>query len=230
MHYVLAIGVATLYIYFRFGKKALGAVLAIGALLAVARGLVVLAVPLLILAYLCVKGEGVYRRLKMPGNRSAKPRYVPGYPTIVSRFLVLYLNAVTGEISGTVWAGPLMVGRKLKSLSQADLKLLKEQYEKSDKESTALLYAYLDKAFPLWRGSEGSDVHERADSARSAKALSRQDARGVLGLESFDGKDRATNEDEIKKAHRLLMKKFHPDQGGAPIIAAKINMAKDKLL
>jgi len=230
MHYVLAFGVATLYIYFRFGKRALAAVLAVSALFALARGFVVLAVPLLVLAYLCVKGEGVYPRLKGPRNRSKKPSYVPGYPTIVSRFLVLYLNAASGEISGTVWAGPLMVGRKLKSLSQADLQQLKEQYEKSDKESTALLYAYLDKAFPSWRESEGGSVQQDANSARSAKVLSRHDARGVLGLGNLDGKDGGTTEEDIKKAHRLLMKKFHPDQGGAPIIAAKINMAKDKLL
>jgi DnaJ domain len=54
--------------------------------------------------------------------------------------------------------------------------------------------------------------------------LPKDEALAILGL-----KPGATAED-VKQAHKRLMKDFHPDKGGTDYLASKINEAKDVLL
>jgi DnaJ domain len=54
--------------------------------------------------------------------------------------------------------------------------------------------------------------------------FSKNEAYDLLGLKP------GATEDEIKSAHKRLMKDFHPDKGGTDYLAAKINQAKDVLL
>jgi hypothetical protein len=57
-----------------------------------------------------------------------------------------------------------------------------------------------------------------------AKQREREQALYILGLS-----DNASN-DDIRTAHKVLMKKAHPDLGGSKDWAAKVNAAKDALL
>jgi hypothetical protein len=90
----------------------------------------------------------------------------------------------------------------------------------SDADSATLLETYLDRLHPGWRAHNGAQEPPPAASA----AMSREEAWRVLGLEP------GANEAAIRDAHRRLMKKLHPDQGGSGYLAAKINQAKDLLL
>lgn len=59
---------------------------------------------------------------------------------------------------------------------------------------------------------------------RGKVVLPKDEAFAILGLKAG-----ATAED-VKLAHKRLMKDFHPDKGGTDYLAAKINEAKDVLL
>jgi DnaJ domain len=54
--------------------------------------------------------------------------------------------------------------------------------------------------------------------------ITKDEALAVLGLK------RGASPEDVKQAHKRLMKDFHPDKGGSDYLAAKINEAKDVLL
>ena len=55
-------------------------------------------------------------------------------------------------------------------------------------------------------------------------AMSAKEALNILALQE------GASENQIRSAHRSLMKQNHPDRGGSDYLAARINAAKDVLL
>ena len=157
--------------------------------------------------------KGFTNRMKA----GASPGPTPGQTSEVeTAFLSMQLDHDTGEMDGTVLQGRFE-GCTLRGLGLSDLLALLDEC-RTDRQSGALLEAYLDRVHDDWRERRGPPPSE------SSVGMSRNEARAMLGV----GAD-ATRE-EIVKAHRRLIQRLHPDRGGSDYLAAKLNTAKDLLL
>ena len=156
-----------------------------------------------------------------PGSRSQK---TPGQVSRVrSAMLEMELEHDSGVMRGTVLAGRFQ-GRRLDDLSPDELKLVFVEVS-ADPDGRSLFEAYLDRRLSGWREHFQKDAAAGAGHrARSTNAMSKEEAHQILGVQP------GASVDEIRAAHRSLMKKLHPDQGGSTYLAARINEAKEVLL
>jgi hypothetical protein len=198
-------------------RKAGGLVaMAAGALL-LARGRFDIAVPLLIF------GAGLAGWLPGTAGRLFGTTRTPGQRSRVrSRMLDMELAHDSGALTGRVLAGRF-VGRSLDDLQAADLMALHAEI-RADAESLSLLEAYLDRRTPGWRENVEHDATARTGGRRGRHTMTKEEAYEVLGVKP------GAEAEEIRRAHRTLMKKLHPDQGGSTYLAARVNEARDLLL
>ncbi len=136
-----------------------------------------------------------------------------------SAYLEMELDHDSGAMRGRILAGRYQGT----SLERLDVKTLAGLLGEMDDESRALLMAYLDRRDARWREHAQGDTAAGRAAASSGK-MTEQEAYQILGLES------GASADAVSAAHRTLMKKFHPDQGGTTYLAARINEAKEILL
>jgi hypothetical protein len=166
------------------------------------------------------RGRGMLRRWQSAAGPS--PRNVSEVET---DYLRMRLDHDTGAMSGTARRGRF-AGRRLDELAEPELIEFWRECRIGDEASARLMESYLDRLRPDWRESAAGDGDQRArpGSRATSDAMTREEALAVLGLRP--GADAAA----IKKAHRELMMKLHPDQGGSTYLATKINRAKEVLL
>jgi hypothetical protein len=142
---------------------------------------------------------------------------------ISSRFLDMRLDHDTGDMDGRVREGRFQ-GALLSELALDEARALRDEIlAAADDRSLRLLEAYLDRVHGAsWRKPE--DGERADDTGAGGGPMSEAEALSLLGLAP------GATEDDIKAAHRRLMKQVHPDVGGSAYLAAKINEAKDLLL
>jgi hypothetical protein len=140
-----------------------------------------------------------------------------------SAMIEMELDHDTGAMNGTVLAGSL-AGRTLNDLDEGALQRLHQECAQADADGVRLLEAYFDRRFPRWREDGDRDADARAGARPQTGAMTEQEAYQILGLEPGAGPD------DVRRAHRTLMKKLHPDQGGSTYLAARVNQAKEVLL
>ena len=196
-------------------KTSAGTAALAGAVILVALGRVGIALPLgiagLALLGLWPRGMGFGRRArKSPGQVSR----------VRSAFLEMELDHDTGAMRGRILAGR----HEGVGLDALDLATLLGLLAEIDEESRALLATYLDRRNPGWREHAKADAATGTGGTPRTGPMTQEEAYQILGLEP------GASAEEIGRAHRTLMKKLHPDQGGSTYLAARINEAKDTLL
>ena len=180
------------------------------------RGMEGLAVPLGMVGYWLLFGKGQIPWGSLPGYGPARGSQTS---KIVTDTLEMELDHDTGEMRGKILKG-VFANRTIERLAPAELALLWRDCQFTDPKSAQIIEAYLDRRHPSWR----EDMSRAEGTPGAGGIMTREEAFEILGLKP------GASEEQIRKAHRDLMMKLHPDRGGSGYLASKINEAKDILI
>ena len=181
------------------------------------RGQFYIAIPfgfagLSLLGWLPFRPQEFFQRTKKSPGQMSRVR---------SAAIEMELDHDTGTMRGRMLTGP----HEGVTLDALDMTTLVGLLADLDEESRSLLMAYLDRRQPSWRDDMQADTAAgHVNSLWNSGKMTDEEAYQILGVKP------GASPDEIGHAHRTLMKKLHPDQGGSTYLAARVNQAKDILL
>ena len=200
------------------------------------RGAVSIAVPMALSAFAMLRNAGGGGLDGEPSGRTSEVR---------TRMLRMELDHDTGRMRGEILAGRF-AGRALEGLEDEELAAFWQECAQAGDQSLRLLKARIERERPDWLkrrqggaagqgagasgassaggGTGGSGTRDRASAGGGSGRMSVEEALEVLGLEP------GATEQEIRAAHRRLLKSVHPDHGGSDWLARQINEARDVLL
>ncbi len=184
-------------------------------------GRIVFAVPLAWLGFALLR-----RRYFYPGGFSGTGQPSTGQTSRVrTATLEMTLDHDSGEMDGEILVGP-STGTRLSDLDLDALIELRRVSARNDPKAVQLIDAFLDRMHEGWREHPGADdvKSEHGSGGEAGGPMTRNEACEILDVAPDASKD------DIRRAHRQLMKKLHPDQGGSNYLASKVNEAKDLLL
>jgi len=164
----------------------------------------------------------LYLLLRMPGAPAAGPRPRRSknkQSRVETDYLDMILDHDSGQMAGRVRKGPF-AGRDLSEMRPEELMALWRECAARDEQSARVMESFLDRHFGGWR--EAAQAQDEAP--RRAGRMTAAEAYELLGVSP-----RASDQ-EIKEAHRKLMREHHPDRGGSAELAARLNEARDVLL
>lgn len=188
------------------------------ALVMLVRGGMTYALPLALLGSWLLWGQGGTPWSRWPGRGGSSGGQTS---RVTTDHLEMELDHDTGAMRGRILKG-FFAGCDIEALKPVELAHLWQDCRFNDPQSAQLVEAYLDRIHPSWREdlARGEAEHSQGPDGK----MTADQALEILGLAA------GAREDDVRRAHRELMLKLHPDRGGSTYLAAKINEAKDVLL